>query len=810
LASAVGFLLALLLAGISPSVGASPGPVADPIANASAAASAGDGSVYVPLRPARLVDTRLGEPTVDGVHQGGGAFAGSRDFTVTGRGGVPSSGVGAVALNVTVAGSSANGYTTVYPTGSARPTASNLNYGPGRVIPNSVIVKVGNAGRVSIFNSSATDVVVDVAGWFPSTSDFTSFNPARLVDTRPGETTVDGQYLGQGSFVGTRDFTVIGRGGVPASGVGAVAINVTVTGALGDGYTTIYPTGGGAPNASNLNFRAGSTKANLVVAKVGANGRISVLNSGSTHVVIDVAGWFPATSDFEPLTPARLVDTRAGASTVDGVHLSEGAFSGTRTFGVAGRGGVPSAGVGSVVLNVTVTGPVAPGFTTVFPSGEAAPLASNLNYAPGETTSNLVIAKVDADGRVAVLNSTWTHVVIDVAGWLPGDPTSYIYFPGISRGLGSNTDQIGVWVCRVPGSAGPDHSPEAVAAWAQGEADAYFEVESRGRYHPVFTALGSFDLPAGADPVSGCLDGGESRTNAPYDNTMVVTTTNYSGGLGGPGSVWGNGTATAQSSPPSSSSRGFVIGGGAYWNSPNRHVLAHEMGHAIGFPHSYIDAPYDNYLDLMGASLGFTCPGRDGNMWSCWAQHTLAFNRFAAGWIDQSEVVVHRKGSRQLQLNGPESPGGRQLVIAPSSGSSLAMLTVEARPKVGFDSLLSTGGVAVHVVDQRPTACSVSFDACPAVWRRQGQASGPGDAYTHVLTPGQTKTFFGLKVTVDSAAANGYVVTVSGTADIPGSALARSAGLLAGLTTESVGSPLDPNLSDRGVEQDAAPRYPRG
>jgi len=86
---------------------------------------------------------------------------------VLNRGGVPASGVGAVALNVTVAGATAAGYVTAWPTGSGRPLASNLNFVPGQLVPNMVIARVGSGGKVSLFNSSGnTQLVVDVVGWF--------------------------------------------------------------------------------------------------------------------------------------------------------------------------------------------------------------------------------------------------------------------------------------------------------------------------------------------------------------------------------------------------------------------------------------------------------------------------------------------------------------------------------------------------------------------------------------------------------------------------------------------------------------------
>ena len=83
-----------------------------------------------------------------------------------------------------------------------------------------------------------------------------------------------------------------------------------------------------------------------------------------------------------------------------------------------GRAGVPSTGVGAVVLNVTVTDPTAASWLTVFPAGEPRPAAANINYGPGQTVGNLVVAKLGANGQVSLFNAAGTaHVVADVAGW---------------------------------------------------------------------------------------------------------------------------------------------------------------------------------------------------------------------------------------------------------------------------------------------------------------------------------------------------------------------------------------------------------
>jgi hypothetical protein len=169
----------------------------------------------------------------------------------------------------------------------------------------------------------------------------------------------------------------------------------------------------------------------LVIAKLGSDGSVSLYNhAGTTHLIVDVAGWFPEGSGIHATVPARLLDTR-GEATIDGVHQGGGALAGGATLQlkVAGRGGVPASGAGAVVLNVTATQATEPTFVTVYPSGAARPLASNLNLAAGATTPNLVIAKLGSDGSVSLYNHAGTtHLIVDVAGWFPTSDTDVASF----------------------------------------------------------------------------------------------------------------------------------------------------------------------------------------------------------------------------------------------------------------------------------------------------------------------------------------------------------------------------------------------
>jgi hypothetical protein len=125
-----------------------------------------------------------------------------------------------------------------------------------------------------------------------------------LLDTRPAAPTIDGQFAGIGAIgaAATRNLTVVNRGGVPATGAGAVALNVTATNPTSNSYLTVWPTGAGQPLASNLNFGSGQTVPNMVIVPVGADGQISIYNNaGRVDVIVDVLGWFPTGTSYTGL-----------------------------------------------------------------------------------------------------------------------------------------------------------------------------------------------------------------------------------------------------------------------------------------------------------------------------------------------------------------------------------------------------------------------------------------------------------------------------------------------------------------------------
>jgi hypothetical protein len=360
--------------------------------------------------PARLLDTRSSGTKVGKTDGTGTPY----ELTVAGVSGVPSTGVAAVAMNVTVVDSEATdvgGFVTVYPCGT-RPNSSNLNFVNGQTVPNAVVAPLSNTGKVCFYVYGKAHLLADVSGYF--TAGFSALSaPTRLLDTRTGGTKV-GKTDGSGTAY---ELTVAGGNGLPAAGsLSTVAMNVTVVdGKATDvgGYVTVYPCGT-RPNSSNLNFVNGQTVPNAVIASVSNTGKVCFYVYGEAHILADVSGYFD--SSLTALSaPARLLDTRGSGNKVGKTDGSGVAYELT----VAGASGLPASGISNIALNVTVVDGEATdvgGYVTVYPCGTR-PNSSNLNFVNGQTVPNAVIASVSAAGKVCFYVYGKAHLLVDAAGY---------------------------------------------------------------------------------------------------------------------------------------------------------------------------------------------------------------------------------------------------------------------------------------------------------------------------------------------------------------------------------------------------------
>ena len=249
-----------------------------------------EGDRYNSLTPFRLLDSRNTGTEAYWSPAGKLGDNQTRSLQVTGRGGVPGDAKAAI-VNITAVQGSLQSFMTAFPTGEPKPTASNLNFLGGQIIPNLAIVKIGTGGKITLYNNSGlVDVIVDVVGYFDSDagSYFHPLAPNRILDTRVNNGLNGAFAPGQ-----IRSLQVSTRGGVPA-GATAVVMNTTAVQGTAQTYLMVYPDNAQKPEqASNLNAMANQIIPNLVTVGLSPNGYIRIYNNlGSINVLGDVTGYY--------------------------------------------------------------------------------------------------------------------------------------------------------------------------------------------------------------------------------------------------------------------------------------------------------------------------------------------------------------------------------------------------------------------------------------------------------------------------------------------------------------------------------------
>lgn len=384
-------------------------------------ASADDaGGRYVSLSAFRAYDSRVT----------GGVLVSeeARLVQLAGTGSIPTSGVAAVMVDVTVVGATTSGFLTLYASGTAFPGTSNVNFPALQTTSNSAIVAVGTDGRILAKNRSpgTAHVIIDVQGYFTAShfggepAGYRPVTSRRIVDTRAG---LGGRSTPLGPLE-TWTFTASGAD-IP-SDVQILALNITIVAPTSNTNLTVWPYLEPMPSAPLVDAPAAVSTAHFGTVRRNSQ-QISLRNyAGQADVIVDVSGYFAATGATPGgyLVPAsgRLIDTRTTNTAI--------APSGFLTVPTSA---IPiAADASGVAVNVTAVAGAGAGYLRVWPAGGTEPPISHLNFTAASIKSNLVLTSLGASQSITIRNLSGApiHVLVDLQGWftavapLPGVPNS--------------------------------------------------------------------------------------------------------------------------------------------------------------------------------------------------------------------------------------------------------------------------------------------------------------------------------------------------------------------------------------------------
>ena len=396
-----------------------------PAAHASYTLSVGAGGgatglAFYPVTPCRVVDTRAGQGLTGQFGPPSMAAGQTRSFTIPASSCNIPAAAQAFSLNVTVVPAATLGYLTIWPTGNTQPYVSTLNSLNGAILANAAIVPAGTGGAVSVYVTDATDLIIDINGYFaPPTGTALAFypvTPCRVADTRNSNGPFGGPSLAAG---GTRSFTVPQSAcGIPSTAQ-AYSLNMTAVPPGPLEYLTVWPAGQTQPNVSTLNALQGQIAANAAIVPAGTNGAVNVYVSNASNVILDINGYFAPPGGtgalyFYPVTPCRVADTRNANGTFGGPSLGAG---GTRTFPIpASSCGLPSMAQ-AYSFNMTVVPPGSLLYLSTWPAGQTQPVVSTLNDLQGQVIANAAIVPAGTSGGISVYVSDSTNLVIDINGY---------------------------------------------------------------------------------------------------------------------------------------------------------------------------------------------------------------------------------------------------------------------------------------------------------------------------------------------------------------------------------------------------------
>jgi hypothetical protein len=329
------------------------------------------------------------------------------------------------------------------------------------------------------------------------------------------------------------------------------------------------------------------------------------------------------------------------------------------------------------------------------------------------------------------------------ASWTPaleagsGDPLGLVPKAAFQRRYTLDTDVIEVWRC---GSVGRSHT--SIIASLSGNVTPYYATISDGVYDVTFVAGG--DVPG---PAGDCVDQVAAASTANPEGVLIVDAwTN--GGYASPGFVCSVGDCAWMPATYPDNGRYVVVGTGVLDAYP--FVAVHEVGHSIHWPHSNagLGNEYDNPIDVMSGNEANSDP-----------YHTLAYNRYQAGWIDAADVVVYDGSAIEVDLK-PHHLDGTQMIVIPT-GTTGVFYTLDARVQTPDDPIPSSwDGVEVYLVDQATCPGWGGPSPCPSIWRDHLMEPPAPFTVGHVLGVGERVTLADVPITVTGRSGDTFTLAL--------------------------------------------------
>jgi hypothetical protein len=176
-------------------------------------------------------------------------------------------------------------YLTVWPQGETMPATTTLADFTGTYVANAGIVPAGTSGGIAVYPTNATDLVIDISGYFAAPGagglQLYTLTECRVLNTE--QTT--------GAFTGELTVNVAGSACAPPSAVGTYILNAAVVPSGALEYLTLWPDGAAQPLIWMLSAVDGADTSNMAIVP-NEDGKTDAFADGTTQLIMDIYGYF--------------------------------------------------------------------------------------------------------------------------------------------------------------------------------------------------------------------------------------------------------------------------------------------------------------------------------------------------------------------------------------------------------------------------------------------------------------------------------------------------------------------------------------